>query len=564
MTDGNQYKKKAKPVFFKNRIILPALALLIVGAIVACCLFLFVFKGQSSGLLYIQDGELHFAEKPKADHQLVTDELWGIGKISTSRVATATRVSKDGKYIFFPIETDGTEYFKLCYRELGKSKGETVKIDDDVAQYRLVNGGKKLYYLTDDGDLYVHNLKERVRTAYNVSSFKIDDEGNNLLFITSHGDLYLRTNGKEELLSEDVSSYFCCDDFGFLYYIVDRELFVKEKGKKAVKIDKGVVQIIKGYKTGEVYYYKTYDAQIDAADFIVDDTHLSKPSSLYTQLTESPLEIRTTGLFFYDGHEAETVINNVDNSYTPVVAEESPVLAIKAVDYNNSLKIGLSKLKNLELAKEMILEEIADTEPTYFYVVEDDKYSANNSKKATFAIDDQGKNIYYISVKYSRAALHHVKVNGSKVGVDKEIDSSVYEEFLMLTSDSKPIYFKALDSGYKSGNLLIDGQLVAKNASTANCFVNEKNGTFVFYTNYVNEKNMGTLKVTDGKTIATIEKEVVSVTVTPSGNLLYLASTGSDSDMYLFNDKKSFFIEYDVDGILTLYDWNEPAHINWK
>ncbi len=557
---GNSQKRKL--FFLKKRFIIPLLSLLLVCATTATCLFLFVFNKRSETILCAKDSELQFSDNTKGDFQLLTEDLLDNHKASPSSIAAVTRISKDGKRIFFPDKISSSRHFKLCWRETGKKDSEIVKIDNDVTEYRLIKGGKELYYLTDDGNLFFYDLKKKERIAKNVTSFQTDDNGKKLLFYTEDSTLLLKNNGKEELIVEDVSEYFLCDDFSVVFYVVDRELFVMPIGKEATKIDNGVVQIIRGYSSGEVYYYKTYDLSLIVADFIVDDLYLPSPSALYNTLKKTTIEHRTTGLFYYDGFKTENILNNINFETEPVVAANSPVVAVSAADFSNTSKVYLSSISTEYQAITLVKEAIKETDVTGFYVVTDEKHSANNAKDVLFAMDDDGKNIYYIYTKYSRSSLHHVEVDGSKVKDDKEIDSSVYDRFLMLTADSKPVYFKSFNDNNLSGNLMINRQLVAQKASSLNCFVNEQNGTFVFYTDYSVSEKMGTLKVTDGKTIATVSKDVVDVVITPSGNLLYLTDEGVDHDMYIFDDKKSTFISFDVELIFKVYDWNEHAYFS--
>lgn len=191
----------------------------VVGAVILICFCISILMGKSENnlMVYVKDNTLTTADKSGKKLTEVSDRfLTGLEDSISDRMSweatyfggQMVKVSADGKYIFYPEKMDinsSVFSFTLYYKKTGKEDAEKTKIAANVEKYEVTKDNK-IIYVTEDGNLYIHDLKENQKIASDVLNYQIDDSFENVLWYTKDHNLYYRDlklkNDKKKIASE--------------------------------------------------------------------------------------------------------------------------------------------------------------------------------------------------------------------------------------------------------------------------------------------------------------------------------------------------------------------------
>lgn len=483
------------------KIIIASVAVLLVVIIIALSFF---SVGSSNSITYLKDDELYYMSVSQTKGKQVTKDLLD-GVTAVGNLDTYTRISDNGKYLFFIDEYDGAGY-DLYFKQTNKLKKTPQKIISDVNIYDISNKGTKVTYIKDGGDLYQHNLREQSeKIDDNVMNFVVSDTGNRIVYFkvdsesTTYAiDVYLSKSGKkgEPVLTEIENICKISDDLKYIYYTQYGTLYKAVLGSKPEKLATEVGNIINIYDSGECYYTRKAE---------------NGSSSLYylTNKTE-PKKI-------------------CDNYYSfENFAKDSPAL----VYYANSNADNSNEFK-------------------YYLALGDAAYELENG--SSFSINDNATEIRYTVASQDNQntnTLYSASISNKGVSKAIEIDNDIHSS-RYLDAD-KFMYIKNYIAETSIGDIYINDKLVAEKAYCGYTNYCKETKTLLFYTD-IDESNNGTLKAFKSRKPYKIRDDVYihSLITAPGGEILFLTDyKNGDGVLYVCKNRRAKKVDIDVSSII--------------
>lgn len=330
------------------------------------------------------------AENAYADEELY---IYDVKKGKAERIDDGVyngylAVSPNGKYVAYLKEWESSSDNELYVAGLGK---KATKLDKDGKFPVCVSdNGKKVFFRTDEGKLYVHNGKESTKLANDGVNGTVfcNSDGTQVLY-NKDGKTYYYKSGKEavkvcgdgvssvlvkgEVNTQRIGTYCACypeKDFNNAVFYAGGAYYWLNKGKESVKIVSDASDIAFSEDLTSVVYVKK--------------DKLYKIAKINAKMVESVL------------YEEEDVLG--------VIASKDLKTVYAAVEDNKILYIKSAK-KAVEITDENDREKYDSTEYFYdsyacyddvtkklYYIVDSEVYSATNSKKSAkkvSAIDDE-------------------------------------------------------------------------------------------------------------------------------------------------------------------------------
>lgn len=564
--------------------------------------------------LYIRDKQLYFSKINDDDRPKISDSLINNTKHKNSSndelglyLSRYCHVSDNGKRIFYIDKVNSSKgTSKLYFRKLTNMKKAPTELASDVVSYVISENYKLITYLTLDGELYRHNLKEAEKISDDVSLYAVSEDGKTVIYVTAKGDLYLQNKGEEKIkLDVGVTDINATKDLSVLYYVSDGTLYQKPLESEKIKISTSVENIIAVYETGEVYYIKTTVNEQNLMHYIIDDMKeadekLSAPTqpqqpyawnypsvsdyekakiqyekdkAAYEKENEAyiaklerdkirqdsaagPEETTIYSLYIHDGLKetalAESVYrNDYEVSYT------SPVIAFKTFDINSVSKVKISKIKSSYEVQNAI-EKAYTNSVKQFIAVGNKATQIEHPEACRFRFSPDGKAVYFLENTYpgkDEYNLYKAKLTKEKVKTPKLYDEKVSREGFEVLDNQKIKYFK--NTKNYSGDLYINKKIIDSSVSTKRSSYLEESGTLYYFTNWNNDNETGILKLVKGSSPEIIAEKVHVYQVTPNstvyyiGNYSYSSYTGS---LFSYRGNESDLIEKGVSGIVPIYN----------
>lgn len=485
-------------------------------------------SGGSDWSFYIADGELNFTDFSGKPFQ-VTDDLLGDSGLSAGDVTGDfayflgyyVSLSKDGKHVIYPDKLTDGDSVDLYYRRVGKENKDPVKLDSGVLAYWVNDKFDIVTYVKgEDGTLYQHDLKEKVKIADEVGDLYVSDDGKEIYYTDSEGGLYYVKSGKEpEKLDSDVDFMDgTSDDFDVVWYEKDTDLFKKEQGKDKVKVASDIEDVIQIYEDGKAYYCKVTESE-DTGDglegAVTDDDIWAEVTSTYK-------------LCYYDGKE-ETVITDEVGWLDWRVAIDRPVIAYTISD-----------------------EDGGDDD--FYIAIKGTSTLVEQDGISYMRINDEGTMLYFIhdvDEETEIGELRSVKITNSKVRDPEVVDTDVYAGYGRFISETDYVYCKDVSGGDydREGDMYCDKELVDYDVYLGDRTVTD--GKIAYFTDYNSDRGEGTLKLFDGGKSEKVADDVGGFYFTYDDNLVYLWDISSSGKGTLsYYDGKSEKIADDVIGII--------------
>ena len=283
----------------------PAAVLLIALIVVIIVL---VCKPSNEYFGYIKDGEIFLTTVKNGVGTQITDDFILDDGISSTSISDYTRMSNNGKKVFYIDKYDGSSR-NLYYREVDGKDTSAHKLSSDVDYFDINDKGTIVTYIKDDVDLFQHDLETQSdKIDTDVSYFLSSNDGKKIVYLKenkeeqiSSKDLYYYAKGKEtKCIASNVETVkYVSEDFSMVYYVSNSVLYKLEIDKSPKEIATDVSDVVTVYDSGELYFSK------------IDDKS-------------------TAALYYYDGKDIEKV---VDNYYrTECIANDTPVLVVHCAD----------------------------------------------------------------------------------------------------------------------------------------------------------------------------------------------------------------------------------------
>ena len=527
-------------------------------------------KGSASRAnysFYIKDSEISFTKFSKGDSMEITGRLDNDNSHSNYEMSSLARgigpyvvLCSDGKTVFYPdrIEDGG---FSLYYRNIAKTGEEPTRVDTGVTAYYVTDKGDQVFYLKD-GALYQNDLKEKNKVANDVRNFAVSADAKKVLYRADDGSLYIWTGaGEKEKISSGVDSIEKYkDDLSVIYYMKEDSLYKYEKGENE-KIASGVYRLIRVFDSGEAYYIKSEEEEIELMDYVTDDMPDDDYSanSMRAYLESMPINHTVLTLYYYDG-SASTKVSDSLTGVASAVASERAVIAVSVYDSSEVRKIRLSEVDN---PYNDVYEKVYSalySDRVYSIVVGPDMTSFDQNEIYNLVISKDGNTVLFlddVSSDGDEADLYQISIKGGDVGKPSLYDTDISTNRNNgLLSDGSLFYFK--DVKNDKGELYIDKVSVDFDVYCYNVNTNyyEDSKMLFYYVDY-NSDHGGTLKMYKGGSSTKIADDVVDFVVVNGDDILYLYDFSTKyytGTLYLHDGKQATKIDDDVSGIIRICD----------
>ena len=553
---------------------------------------------KNNYLLYIRDNEIYFLDvaDKKGKPQLITEKLFSGGYVNWQeerfRLKDNIYFTSDGKIIVYPDKNDINQVgFNLFFKKLKDDKSEAKKIDSEITKYFVVDASSKskiFYVKGKESNFYKNDMEEnRVKIATNVANFWVNKSGNDIVFITKDGDIYLvDATGDKEKIATTSKIVDVKNDLTKIYYIKDKTLYCKTRGKDRERIAKDVSYVFKIYDTGEIYFSLGYEVKTKMIDFIDDnlsvtDANIQKP---YAPKQPVPPEFSSwqdynravdayrIAYSSYDDARRKYYEKEMRDNLRKKLSEEDFVEYKKTLCYYDGkkisnvaedfqgqenfgktavciyTKIGLKDNKKLQMSDIPVFSTIKDIKhkiwwnetmapfhnkvvPT-FVAIKDKSFELKVNMTSSFRINDSSTKIYFLD-DYNRddynrndakGDLYEVNIENGGLGKQVKVDSEVRDLFYLSKGKNTSVrYFK----NYKDHKfvLYMDKVFIDSDVSVEMGGVDEWIGDgkkLVYSTDWNPNKKVGVLKIYDGEKSKIISSETNQFDVLSDSRILYL------------------------------------------
>lgn len=411
-------------------------SILIIGFLVTA-FFKSPIHGNQEELFYVKDKglygiKLNDRKKEPVEYtdKLLTDES------DAYRVTGLQFQSWDGTYHFIP-EKAGADGYSLYVKE---GKKEQVKLDGGIEGSYQVTADNCFVYMKN-GNLYVHNKKEKRKIDSNVRSFYLDQKGENLIWLTrkekANGEKRIQSDicfqdikGKREkkILAKEcdfIKTY--SEDLNMIFYEKGGILYLVRDQGTSEKLGASVLQVlamdsakgtffytiqpkakmmalveddmefadgkIRKPDTSEYMVYKSYYGE---ARYELDQKRYNQVASAYQEkekrdeirqtLKDTDIELPWEELYFYKNGESKMVSNRaLCLFYDRDTGTGEETFDISTILYEERKDTVLNPLKFSSLISRMKSEEIKD--------ILLEKVWDEDPEKEVHMISENGRNI---------------------------------------------------------------------------------------------------------------------------------------------------------------------------
>lgn len=302
-----------------------AVAVVILAAVCALAVSSGWGFDKNNRALYMKEGEIYYTDFTEKGTKQITEDFMDRDLLSMVEdmdeagygLGLFIKFSENGKRIFYPDRFDpDADGFTLYYRDLDKPKKEPEIIDSDIILYAISRAGDKVLYIKD-GDLYLHNLKEKERIASDVKYFNVTDDFQKIGYLTDDSEYYILPAGKDRVkIASDINTMeYVSEALDTFYYTRDGSLYRQTAGSDdKQRIASDIYRVVKIYDSGEIYYIRKEEEKINLTDYVNDSKADSDAAMTAPDYPEYPEPPDYPYWWFYDTYEEYEAA--LDNYYT--------------------------------------------------------------------------------------------------------------------------------------------------------------------------------------------------------------------------------------------------------
>jgi len=479
----------------------------------------------------------------------------------------------------------------LYQYKIGEDSKE--KIASEVRIFRVSDDGNKIIYLNSDDSIYLKIAgTEKQKLASDVSSLEHVTEDFTTVYYVKDGSLYKQVKDEDKVkIASDIYRVLKIYDSGEIYYLTSESQeislmdYVTDDMKDA---DASITEpFYPSFPSPPSYpYWWEYatDAEYDAAYAAYEEAYKAWETecdrmeneyyaaleaynakeyrdSLRAALEQETLEQANYSLCFYNGTE-EIVITDAfvgDYEYSDyTVASDAPVISYKAYNQSSLEKVKLSEIESIYDIKNMVEAALFSSSERYIAVKGTATVVELEKEADYFRINSSGTVAYYIDdipADKNHGELYRISISDGVVGKPELYDSDVFAAYCYFVSDNELQYFKDIKDGM--GELYINKNLIDYDVSIYSVDVDSDLGKVVYFTDWNDNKENGTLKVYSGEDAVKIADDVHSFYVTPDGRVLYLYDYSLNhykGELHEWANGQTRMIDDDVICMIPIYD----------
>lgn len=548
-----------KSLFQKNpklKIIIPAA---VIGAVVvaggAFAAVSLLGSGSSkaapSHLVYFKDDSMMMInlKKKKAEPVELTDS-YTKGEITVYGITGSTYLSKDGKYVTYVEDHDGSDY-DLFLAKVSKPQ-DAVKVDSKVSRYTLLDNHNVIYRKKDT--LYLYNGKESVKLAKDVTNYYLDESQKNICWAESDkGEVTyyyqdIAQKNKAVKLDSDPENFYVSKNLDKFYSLKEGSLYMLDQTGKKDKIAKDIAEILSSNRDlGMFYYTKTETKEIPYMDLVYDDTG-SMTEYNRERLSGDTFEWTTTELYFFDGKTEQLVTDRFSGRMASTISEkgqyflyqEGPELEGVQVPWSvmreNSWYSSVQEAMNEEQKLVLVsgTQKISEFEDI---ICRDTEFHLDSKKLYLYTVDEDGED----------GVIWVTALSGNGSGELKEYDNDAEDAQLMFATDQGLYYLKDYDGD--GGDLYFNGEEIASDVAAAR-EVDDSKLTGII-SDYDSGDSSYALSLWNGKKETKVGEDVNYSECAEDGTAVLLSDYSSnrkEGDLMYFDGKELRMLDDEVSG----------------
>ena len=531
------------------------------------------------------DSRLYVYDRKSGDKTKLDDDVYSF------------YMDEKGEYIIYSKYIDGEH--STYEMTIKGSVAEKNKIDSNSTIYRAFPNEKKVYYSKDEA-LYLKEFdKDKVKIASDVEQLVSVVDGKSVYYLKTeevtnklstfiNDDMVASDKALQEPELEEVgqepdypSEYDYRNEvwqpsaWGSQYNSATGEYGYWNEETDYEAYDDAYQAYLEAYEKWETNYNETMDKYYVERD-IYEGKENRDELRLALDYEENAVTYNKYLLYYWNDGKEELVASDLAGSweYQKYLAASS-TKPIVVYQKHTTSSGGSEKLS--ELVEEwggyfytydviqQIRNKVAETRSVSeeIFVASQDKESVIDANEATrWSISENGT-IYFLDNYNSEknyGSLMSTTIKNAVAEKPVKIDDDVMRYF-EGNNNGKYYYFKDIKNN--SGDLYLEGKRIAADVYNYSLYNYEGTDTLIYYKDYRENYNNGTLSMLKGGVETKIADDVAFYSPLDEKNLAYITDYNRDrqkGDLMLHDGKdKPTLVDYDVTGLL----WNKKM-LGWR
>lgn len=467
------------------------------------------------------------------------------------------------------------------------------KVASEVEGFEVSDDGTKICYINSEGSLYLKYAgKDKEKIASEVTSLEYLTDDFKTVYYIKEGSLYKQVEGEDRVkIASEVYRVIKIYETGEIYYLTSEagEISLMDYVTDDMKTtDASITEPSYpnypnspsppswwDYDTDAEYdaayeayedAYEAWEAECDRMEteyYAALEAWYAKQSrdELREDLEEEVLEQSNYSLCFYNGTEA-TVITDAfvgdyyDSDYT--YASDAPVIIYEAYNQSSLEKVKLSEVESIYDIEEMVEAALFSSSERYIAVKTTATVVEQEKEARNFRINSSGTVVYYIDDipdEKSYGELYRISITNGTVGKAEVYDSDVYTGYCYFAGDDKFIYYK--DYKDSKGELYVNKVKIDYDVSVYSTVVYSDSDKVIYFTDWNDEKDYGTLKIYQGGESVKVADDVHNFSTMSDGRILYLYDYSLNyykGELHVWENGETRKIDDDVVAVIPVYE----------
>lgn len=484
---------------------------------------------------------------------------------------------KDENRIVYPdrmssLGGDTNTYcYSLYYHSLSDVDNQSEKIDSGIeGPYQVTEDGKRIFY-KKDSDLYVYDFEEKEKIAKDIKMWEASDDGSKIYYTTNDGELYqVTSDGQKKRVDKDLEDggIIRVYNTGEVYYAivkeeqrnvidyVENDVFTGEiEEPECPEEPEGIYRedfdSDKAYEKAEKKYEKEFEEWVNAYDeyCAAYDAYeqAEEWSAFMKDIQQAVFSVPVTYFYYYNGENTKEIGNVLGDEGGYVMmgdwccdaewCDEKAEIIYPITDDANIKKIKLSEYEGDVTVDEIISDlEYNEYYSDYKLALGGTCYDSDLTEEemCNLEINSGGDCITYLEDE----DLKQIKIIEEKPQKPVTYDTSVCDYAYVENAADDIIYTKKVDDG--SLELYINKKKI-DDVDNWRFLGMAHDESIYYYKDWDKDAMTGTLMAYESGKVSQIASDVRDVLKCADGNVYYMkdydVKEGFGSVYYLKNDR---------------------------